>query len=56
MGEVNFKALEWILVMVNHVSHSSWPGLSRPSTSCSLNGRKQDVDARDKRGHDESTA
>jgi hypothetical protein len=31
----------------------SWPGLSRPSTPCLLNGRKQDVDARDERGHDE---
>src|SRR5262249_23159745 len=31
----------------------SWPGLSRPSTSFKPRGR-QDVDARDKRGHDES--
>jgi hypothetical protein len=38
-------------VMSNH-SRESWPGLSRPSTSCSLNARKKDVDARDKRGHD----
>jgi acyl-CoA synthetase (NDP forming) len=30
---------------------SSWPGLSRPSTSSSKH--QQDVDARDKRGHDE---
>jgi hypothetical protein len=30
----------------------SWPGLSRPSTSSLQNRRKQDVDARDKRGHD----
>ncbi len=30
----------------------SWPGLSRPSTSCLLSCRKKDVDARDKRGHD----
>ena len=31
--------------------NSSWPGLSRPSTSClSLRGR--DVDARHKAGHD----
>ena len=29
-----------------------WPGLFRPSTSFSLNARKKDVDARDKRGHD----
>ena len=33
----------------------SWPGLSRPSTSSSpLSQGKKDVDARDKRGHDES--
>src|SRR5262245_26667624 len=33
---------------------SSWPGLSRPSTSCLVWRReeKKDVDARDKRGHD----
>src|SRR6266852_5445549 len=30
----------------------SWPGLSRPSTTCSLKLSKKDVDARDKRGHD----
>src|SRR5258707_15427059 len=33
-------------------SPESWPGLSRPSTSCSLELRKKGVDARDKRGHD----
>jgi hypothetical protein len=44
------------LVPVIHVLlvgrlNSSWPGLSRPSTSClSLRGR--DVDARHKAGHD----
>jgi len=32
---------------------SSWPGLSRPSTSFPTSG-SQDVDARDERGHDES--
>jgi hypothetical protein len=32
---------------------SSWPDLFRPSTSLMLFGF-QDVDARDKRGHDES--
>src|SRR5206468_4673290 len=32
-------------------SASSWPGLSRPSTSLMLH-RYEDVDARDKRGHD----
>jgi hypothetical protein len=31
---------------------ASWPGLSRPSTSC-FDQRKKDVDARAKRGHDE---
>jgi hypothetical protein len=35
------------------VSRSSWPGLSRPSAPLSV-ARKQDVDARDKAGHDES--
>src|SRR5262249_31101337 len=32
-------------------SQSSWPGLSRPSTSF-LTTTNKDVDARDKRGHD----
>jgi hypothetical protein len=32
--------------------HSSWPGLSRPSTSLT-SANPQVVDARDKRGHDE---
>ena len=31
---------------------TSWPGLSRPSTSCLPRLQKKDVDARDKRGHD----
>src|SRR5258708_3180338 len=34
-------------------STSSWPGLSRPSTSFSRKACKKGVDARDKRGHDE---
>jgi hypothetical protein len=34
------------------LSASSWPGSSRPSTSLMLHGL-EDVDARDKRGHDE---
>jgi uncharacterized membrane protein len=34
----------------NHLS--SWPGLSRPSTSYLPQGRKTDVDARDEPGHD----
>jgi len=34
---------------------SSWPGLIRPSTSFAYQSTiKQAVDARDKRGHDES--
>jgi acetate---CoA ligase (ADP-forming) len=37
------------------VSPSSWPGLSRPSTSC-LSKKQQDVDARDRRGHDDGDA
>jgi hypothetical protein len=28
-------------------SPESWPGLSRPSTSCSVSGSKKDVDARE---------
>jgi hypothetical protein len=31
---------------------TSWPGLSRPSTSFYSRACKKDVDARDKRGHD----
>src|SRR4051794_9675294 len=34
---------------------SSWPGLPRPSTSCTLSVKKT-VDARDKPGHDERGA
>src|SRR6478672_8298290 len=34
-------------------SSSSWPGLSRPSTSCLLADSFKDVDARDKPGHDD---
>jgi len=49
----NGSASERVLVMLNHRSYSSWPGLSRPSTPCLLSSRKQDVDARDKRGHDD---
>jgi hypothetical protein len=33
--------------------HSSWPGLSRPSTSLT-SASPQVVDARDKRGHDDA--
>ena len=33
---------------------SSWPGLSRPSTSFVIETSKQDVDARHKAGHDKS--
>src|SRR5580704_1920694 len=31
----------------------SWPGLSRPSTPYLLKFRKEDVDSRDTRGHDD---
>src|SRR5262245_6753050 len=34
------------------ISRSSWPGLSRPSTTLNLR-KRQDVDARDKPGHNE---
>jgi hypothetical protein len=34
------------------ISSSSWPGLARPSTSL-LAAEKEDVDSRDKPGHDE---
>src|SRR5581483_10909692 len=34
--------------------HSSWPNLFRPSTPCRVE-LKEDVDARDKRGHDGET-
>src|SRR6266478_4974533 len=37
-------------------SPESWPGSSRPSTSCLLSCGKKDVDARDKRGHDAGEA
>jgi len=37
--------------MVALLIHSPWPGLSRPSTPLLPCGR-EDVDARDKRGHD----
>src|SRR5260370_12584200 len=45
------KHLERNPVMLSHFSES-WPGLSRPSTSCLLSLTAKDVDARDKRGHD----
>jgi hypothetical protein len=51
----DMRTLEQIPVTLNHFS-SSWPGSSRPSTPGLLSGRKKDVDARDKRGHDERTA
>jgi hypothetical protein len=38
--------------MLNCLFGSSWPGLSRPSTSFFLVCSKKDVDARDKRVHD----
>src|SRR6266436_3068791 len=56
------KALWRMPIILNHIQ-ASWPGLSRPSTSFSLpppyppphagEGREgEDVDGRDKRGHD----
>jgi DNA-binding transcriptional LysR family regulator len=45
------STLEHIPLILNHLPES-WPGLSRPSTSCLLKRRNKDVDARDKRGHD----
>jgi hypothetical protein len=48
---------EHVPVTSNHLSHSLWLGLlSRPFSACSLSGRKKDVDARDKRCHDENKA
>jgi hypothetical protein len=41
------------ICVVAHSPTSSWPGLSRPSTALNLQG-PSDVDARDKRRHDES--
>jgi hypothetical protein len=38
-------------VVVRHLFCRSWPGLSRPPTHLLLRRRKQDVDARDTRGH-----
>src|SRR5713226_4505506 len=38
--------LECVPVIANHFPES-WPGLSRPSTSCLLKSRKKDVDARE---------
>src|SRR5262249_35264654 len=40
-------------LIVERRIRSSWPGLSRPSTSF-LNARAEDVDARHRAGHDES--
>ena len=48
--EVEGQELDRIPVRSEHLE--SWPGLSRPSTSSFQSRRKQDVDARDKRGHD----
>jgi hypothetical protein len=43
-----------LVVIVNEVilSRSSWPGLTRPSTSLFRQGKKQGVDHRDKPGDD----
>ena len=45
------RRLEHVPVMSKPLPRS-WPGLSRPSTSFSLNASKKDVDARDTRRHD----
>src|SRR3977135_746176 len=41
--------------MMHHHS-SSWPGFTRPSTSCLRRAHKDDVDARVKPGHDDTRA
>jgi hypothetical protein len=41
-----------IRVEARKPSIPSWPGLSRPSTSCQMFRLKKDVDARHKAGHD----
>jgi alpha-1,2-mannosyltransferase len=41
------------IVVRGTTSHASWPGLSRPSKSV-FAGRPQDVDGRDKPGHDDA--
>ena len=45
------RMLERVPVMLNHYS-ASWPGLSRPSVSFPLKAHKENVNARDNRGHD----
>ena len=45
------KRRNWDLDFEN--AKPSWPGLSRPSTSC-WTAKKKDVDARDKPGHDKN--
>src|SRR5215475_12572618 len=47
--------LKWQRVTACVLS-TSWPGLSRPSTSLTRTQEKKDVDARDKRGHDAEKA
>src|SRR4051794_25296628 len=41
-----------VMRMRINLSRSSWPGLTRPSTSFARIAQKQDVDARHKAGHD----
>jgi len=48
-------ALSYRRTLVLTFPLSSWPGLSRPSTSLAWQ-QKKDVDARHKAGHDESLA
>ena len=49
----NFHQLIPFFIVIGALS-TSWPGLTRPSTSL-VRLMIQDVDARDKRGHDESS-
>jgi hypothetical protein len=48
----NAKSRACIPDQIIHLLFSSWPGLSRPSTSCGPTG-KEDVDARHEAGHDD---
>src|SRR6266849_4189349 len=51
MVRSNFLISELLYRSYRPTCPPSWPGLSRPSTSC-FPSSKKDVDARDKRGHD----
>jgi hypothetical protein len=56
-GRMPVAAPAWVnrimpIVIMTGALSTSWPGLTRPSTSL-IGFMIQDVDARDKRGHDE---